>query len=318
LADQGELADSAVLQEQVRRMLADSKAKTITDNFAGQWLQLRKMNDVVRDSILFPEFDAELSSSMRRETELVFKSYLHGTENFLNMIVSDSTFVNQRLAEFYGMSGFEGTGYEPVSTLGINRYGLLSHASILTLTSHTFGTSPVNRGKWVLGQLLCNEPPPPPANVSTELVIEEGQELSMRDRLAAHVSDPGCAACHKSMDPIGLGLDNYNAIGQWRTLDDYGFEVDPAGVLPGELSFSTPKELSQLIREDDGTARCIVHHVFTYMLGRGEVITDYCDLDSVTQAWAATGYKFSELFVLLAQTPQFTNRAPVVEEGGQQ
>jgi hypothetical protein len=296
-------------------MLADSKANSIIENFAGQWLQLRKMDDVVRDSVLFPEFDQELSNAMRRETELLFKSYLHGTQNLLDMIVSGVTFVNPRLAEFYGMSGLTGDGFEPVSTTGIHRFGLLSHASILTFTSHTFGTSPVRRGKWVLSQLLCDEPLPPPPEVVTELVVEEGQEMSMRDRLAAHVKDPGCAVCHKTMDPIGLGMDNYSAIGQWRTLDDFGFPVDPAGVLPGELAFAGPEELSKIIRENPDTARCVVHHLFTYMFGRGEILTDYCDLEELTAAWAATGYAFSELFVLLAQSPQFTHRVPDGTEG---
>ena len=139
----------------------------------------------------------------------------------------------------------------------------------------------------------------------------------MRDRLAAHVADPGCAVCHKSMDPIGLGLDNYSAIGQWRNLDDFGFPVDPTGVLPGDVAFDNPQELSQIIRDSPGTARCVVHHLFTYMLGRGEVLADYCDLEAVTQAWAETGYQFSELFVLLAQTQQFTHRvSPQSDEGG--
>jgi len=311
LADAGTLRTLETLDAQVRRMLLDPKAQAITENFAGQWLYLRNMDNIVRDSVLFPEFTDALAQSMRAETEGLFQSFLTTPDaNMLDMVYTDSTRVDAVMADFYGLDGHSGEGAEWLTTTGTHRFGLMSHAAILSLTSHTFGTSPVNRGKWVLGQLLCMEPPPPPAEVITELVIDENQPMSMRDRLALHRADPSCAGCHNLMDPIGLGMDNFDAIGRWRTLDDFGFPVDPAGELVDGTPFSTADELASVIRDHYALPSCMVDQLFTYFLGRGVDTTDQCVLNEITDSWGESGHSLEDLIVRLLTHDVFTLRTP--------
>jgi len=311
LADEGTLHEPATLEAQVRRMLLDPKTAALTDNFAGQWLQLRNMSNIVRDSVLFPEFTEALAQSMREETERVFEWFLQSSDtNVLDMMTSETTSVDATLATFYGLPGHSGEGVEWMTGAEQNRFGILSHASILSITSHTFGTSPVNRGKWVLGQLLCMEPPPPPAEINTQLVVDENQPMSMRDRLAQHRADPMCAGCHNLMDPIGLALENFDAIGRWRTTDDYGFPVDPAGELVDGTPFVSPQELAVVIRDHHALPHCMVEQLFTYVLGRGFDASDSCVLDDLAQEWEGDGYVLDELIVRLLTSPTFTQRTP--------
>ena len=314
LAEYQQLQDDQVIESQVRRMLADPKARALTDNFAGQWLYTRKLSDVFRDSVLFPDFDDDLSDSMRTETELFFEWFLSENHNVLNMLDADFTFMDSRLSEFYDipLSG-DGSSFETVSTDGTVRSGLLTQGSILTVTSHTFRTSPVKRGKWVLSQLMCQEPPAPPPGV--EALPEPDESVkTLRERLELHRTDPVCASCHMMMDPIGLGMENFDAIGAWRDTD-HGEIIDATGVLPGDLAFDGVPELAQIIKADPATARCITEHMFVYALGRGETAQDSCGLDEITDTWSKQGYGLADLMVLIAQHELFRTRQAENTEG---
>jgi len=315
LADTGDLHIPDTLEAQVRRMLLDPKSDALTQNFAGQWLYLRAVEDIIRDSVLFPEFNVEVGEAMRRETELLFESTLRGTDNGLDMLTHPSTQVNPLLAEYYGLEGHSGEGFEALPTEGTHRVGLLSHGSILSVTSNAFGTSPVKRGKWIMSQILCIPPSPPPPDVETTLFNDDEVDMSMRDRLAKHREDPKCAPCHAMMDPIGLGLDNYSPIGKWRTEDDFGFPIDASGTLPDGTDFESPEQLIEIVRNHPATGACFVRQLFTYMLGRGHEVSDMCTLESIAEAWAEKGYVFEELLVLIAQSDPFILRqAPAVPD----
>jgi len=316
LAQAQQLQDPQVIETQVRRMIADPKARSLTDNFAGQWLYTRKLADVFRDSVLFPEFNDDLSASMRTETELFFEWFLSENHNVLNMLDANFTFMDSRLSEFYDipLSG-DGSNFETVTTDGSVRNGLLTQGTLLTVTSHTFRTSPVKRGKWVLSQLMCQEPPAPPPGVES---LPEPDETvkTLRERLELHRTDPVCAACHLMMDPIGLGMENFDAIGAWRDTD-HGEPIDASGVLPGELYFDGVPELAQIIKADPATARCITRHMFVYALGRGETALDSCGLDDITDAWAKQDYGLGDLMVFIAQHELFRTRQAESTEGVQ-
>ncbi|MEZ4264908.1 MAG: DUF1592 domain-containing protein [Myxococcota bacterium] len=308
----GTLQQDASLEAQVRRLLADPRADIIVDQFAGQWLELRNLDGLFRDSVKYPLFNAELGESMRRETELLFKEYADSDGSFLDILDAPATWLDGRLAEFYAIPGPapEDLAFVRVATEGTQRRGLLSQAAILTVTSHTFRTSPVRRGRWVLAKLLCDEPPPPPPGVDSLPVSgPDGVELDIRALMELHRTDPYCASCHESMDPLGFALEHFDAIGAWRESAD-GFPVDSSGVLPDGRSFDGALELSALIKADPATARCITTHMFTYLLGRNEIPDDACAIDEITAAWAARGYVFRELVVLIAMSPLFRQRTP--------
>jgi len=312
LADAGLLQDPAVIDEQVRRMLADPRASALMDNFVGQWLELRALEDVIRDGALFPDFDAELAAAMRTETELMLTDAIHGAGSFLDILDSDVTYVNDRLAALYGMDIAEiGADFVSAPTAS-QRAGILTHASFLTLTSHVFRTSPVKRGKFVLGQLQCSSPPPPPDNVVTALEIEGQEPTTVKALLAKHREDPMCAGCHDALDPVGLAFENFDAIGAWRT-EDNGFPIDPSGTLQDGTEIGGYMDLIELLKADPLTARCVSQQLFVYMLGRGVLYDDQQMLDEVSEAWADKGFVLEELLVLLAQTDQFRMRlAPEV------
>lgn len=312
LAAAGSLQDDAALEAQLRLMLADPRADILVAQFAGQWLELRNLDDVFRDSEKYPKFNAELAQSMRRETELLFKEYADSTGSFLDIFDAPATWLDGRLAAFYAIAGPSpgDPTFQRVSTVGTPRRGLLSQASILTVTSHPFRTSPVRRGRWVLAKLLCDEPPPPPPGVDSLPVSgPEGELLDIRALMDLHRTDPYCASCHEAMDPLGLALEHFDATGAWRETAE-GFPVDASGVLPDGRSFDGALELSAVIKADPATARCITTHLFTYLLGRVEIPADACALDGITAAWAARGYAFRELVVLIALSPLFRERVP--------
>lgn len=311
LADSGLLQDDGLLEEQIRRMIDDPRSGALIDNFAGQWLQLRALDDVFRDAETFPDFDEDLAAAMRLETELVFEELLHGDASFLDLLDADFTYVNADLGEFYGLPTFGGEAFKRVSTVGTKRRGVLTHGSVLTVTSHTFRTSPVKRGKWVLGQLLCQEPPPPPPGVEglMEEQMDTEEPKSIRELMEQHLTDPTCAACHQAMDPIGFALENFDAIGDWRS-EDNGFEIDATGVLPDGSAFDGALELAAVLRDNPATARCIVTRLFIYLVGRAEGQGDRCEVDEITANWAAEGYPLRELIVRLLMSDSFRLRTP--------
>lgn len=307
LAKSGQLSDPAVLNEQVERMLQDGKSVALVKNFAGQWLQLRDVAKMTPDPNLFPNFDEALRAAMLRETELFFETVMREDRSLLDFLNADFTFVNERLARHYGLTGVEGDEFRRV-TLNDQRRGVLTHASILLLTSNPTRTSPVKRGKWILENFLDDPPPPPLPGIQT---LEEQQELlgSLRERMQQHRSDANCAGCHKRMDALGFGLENFDAIGAWRDLDGR-FAIDAAGSLPGKLSFRGPKELMQVLKEHkpEDFCRCLTRKMLTYALGRELQSHDYCTVNGILKQAAEHDHRFSSLVRAIVTSDPFTKR----------
>jgi hypothetical protein len=310
LAHQGKLRQN--LDAQVRRMLKDPKSDALVQNFAGQWLQLRALDITSPDPKQFPTWNKDLREAMRKETELFFSYIVREDRSILEFIDSDYTFVNEVLAKHYGIAGVTGSEFQKVSVPLDQRGGLLGQASILTVTSNPNRTSPVKRGKWVLENLLAAPPPPAPPNVPQ---LEEGKKAaedgSLRQRLEAHISIPGCAACHRMLDPLGFGLENYNAIGGWRTMDGK-FPVEPAGVLPDVGEFQGVRELRGILRKKEADfRRCLAEKLMTYALGRGMELDDTCTLRAIADEVAKNDNKFSSLVLAIVHSDQFQKRASI-------
>lgn len=309
LAEQNALRGNNNLRLQVERMLKDPKSQAFIENFAGQWLQTRNLKQMTPDPKLFPAFNDALRESMRMETELFFGEIVRGNHSILDLLDADFTFVNERLAKHYGISGVRGEKFQRVKLDGERRAGVLTQASILTLTSNPTRTSPVKRGKWVLENILGAPPPPPPPNVE-ELKTDEKTVLSgsLRQRMEQHREDPSCASCHQRMDPLGFGFENFDAIGAWRTKDG-NFEIDPAGVLPTGESFKTPRELRIILKNSkDDFARCLTEKLLTYSLGRGLEYYDKCAVDSLTAKIAKDNYRITTLIHEIVQSDPFQKR----------
>jgi hypothetical protein len=302
LAEHGKLRKN--LSAQVRRMLASPKANALVENFAGQWLQIRTLGDFQPDKKMFPEFDSALSASMQRETELFFDNVMRKDASVFDFLTGDYTFVNARLAKLYGLPAVKGEEFERVSLAGTPRRGVLTQASVLALTSNPTRTSPVKRGKWVLENLLGTPPPPPPPDVPN--LDDKTRKLSgtLRQQMEQHRANPTCASCHARMDPIGFGLENFNAIGAWRDKDG-GAPIDSSGTLTTGDSFNGASELATVLanKHRHEFLNCLADKMLTYALGRG---TDYYDrpaLDKIVQAMAKHQDKFSSL--ILAVTDSF-------------
>jgi len=285
LASQNKLKEPAVLEQQVKRMLADPRAESLTKNFAGHWLQLQNLEDVHPDVFLFPDWDRNLTNSMRRETELFFSNMVHEDRSVKELLNANYTFVDERLAKHYGIPNVVGNRFRRVEITDENRRGLLGQGSVLTLTSLATRTSPVVRGKWVMDTLLGTPPPKPPANVpplkeagTTKDTIAAEKIPSVRERLEAHRANPSCAACHKMMDPIGFSLENFNAVGAWRTKDS-GDPIDTTGVLVDGTPVNGPGTLRQALEKTDTLFfRNFTRNLLMYSLGR--ILQDY-DMPSV-------------------------------------
>src|SRR5687767_14222495 len=222
-------------------MLADPKASALAENFAGQWLELRNLDTVKPDPDRFPQFDKELRSAIRKETELFFEAMIREDRSILDFLDANFTFLNERLARHYGIPGVEGRQFRRVELNTDQRGGVLTHAGVLTVSSYPTRTSPVIRGKWVLQNLLGMPPPPPPADVPALEESAGAEGRSMREQLDVHRRDPTCAACHRNMDPLGFGLENYDAIGRWRDMDG-AHAVDASGTLPDGQKFASAGE----------------------------------------------------------------------------
>lgn len=302
-AQKKQLREPEVLKQQIRRMLDHPRSKAIVENFAGQWLTLRKLDQFSPNPNAFPTWNDEIRDLARRETYLFFASVMREDVSLLRILDADYTFVNDKLAKFYGIPGVTGPEFRKVSTKGHKRMGILTHASILAVTSNPTRTSPVKRGKWVLDNILGTPPPPAPAGVP-EL---DKAELTgtLRERIEQHRADPACASCHKLMDPIGLSLENYDAVGRWRTTD-FGAPVDPKGVLPSGDSVNGPADLIKNIRDKntDQFIRCVSEKMMTYALGRGLEYYDRCALDKIQTKLVSEDYQFSTLiFEIISSDP---------------
>jgi hypothetical protein len=294
LAARGELHDPGMLDAQARRMLHDPKAQALVDNFAGQWLQLRDVARVAPDPEKFPSFDDNLRKAALRETQLFFSSIVQEDRSILEFLTADFSYVNERLAKHYGISGVTGDEFVKVS-LPANRRGILTQASILTLTSNPTRTSPVKRGKWILDNLLGEPPPPPPPGI--EPLSEEGELLgTFRERLEQHRADPNCAVCHRQMDQLGFSLEKFDAIGAFREKDGR-FDIDASGVLPGGGKFDTPAEMVSVLSEHKREAfcRCLTEKMLTYSLGRGLVPYDRCAVKAIMKQLSENDYRMSAL-----------------------
>ena len=311
-ASRGELGDPAVLEAQIRRMLADERSASLVTSFAAQWLYLRNLPAVSPDFIVFPDFDETLRRALRRETELFFESVVREDRSALDLITADYTFLNERLARHYGMPGVAGSQFRRVSLPpGSPRGGLLGHGSILAVTGYATRTSPVVRGKWVLENLLGTPPPPPPANVPPLNEEKSAAVLSMRERMEEHRRNPTCAACHALMDPVGLSLENFDAIGRWRTLTAGLAPIDATGGLPDGTVFDGAAGLRQAILDrSDQFVRTLVDKLMTYALGRATEHYDAPAVRAVERGAKAGGYRFSDLVLGIVRSTPFQMRRP--------
>jgi hypothetical protein len=317
---------TANLDRQVRRMLADPKSSALVRNFAMQWLQIQRLEWIAPDAQLFPTFNDKLRASMLQETELFFESVMREDRSILDLVDADYTFLNEPLARHYGIADTNGNalGQKPqrpggqpirgdqflrVSLQDRSRGGLLTQASVLTVTSNPTRTSPVKRGRWVLEQILGAPPPPPPPNVpelpSDERAVAGG---SLRQRLEVHRKNPSCANCHAKMDPIGFALENFNAVGAFRTKDG-AFDIDASGEFADGAKFQGPEDLKTIIQgKSDLFARCLAEKMLIYALGRGLEYYDRPTVERIVQAVAANDYKFSALVIEIVKSDPFRLR----------
>jgi hypothetical protein len=309
LASQGKLSDQKVFEAQIDRMLADPRASALVENFAGQWLYLRNLQSVRPDIEEFPNFDDNLRQAMRRETELLFEHVMREDLPVNELLKADYTFINERLARHYGIAGIYGSHYRKVPVTNDARRGLLGHASILTVTSYPNRTSPVLRGKWVLENVLGTPPPPPLPNVPALEENEAGREArTLRERLAEHRANPVCATCHDVMDPIGLGLENFDAVGQWRTKEPGG-EIDAHGQLADGTPINGAAELREaLTAEPEQFARVFTAKLLTYALGRGLEVYDMPTVRGIVREAEDEDYRFSALVKGIANSVPFRKR----------
>ncbi|MBI1897889.1 MAG: DUF1592 domain-containing protein [Acidobacteria bacterium] len=308
LAGSGQLRKPAVLAAQVRRMLADPKSRALAENFAGQWLETRNLNFVKPDPDRFPQFDQELRDAMTAETRMFFEAIAKEDRSILEFIDGKFTFLNERLARHYGIPGVTGSEFRRVALDGVERSGVLTQASVLTVSSYPARTSPVIRGKWILENFLASPPPPPPPNAPNLDESAVGSKGSLRQQLEQHRSNAVCASCHARMDPLGFGLENYDAIGAWRTRDG-NFPIDATGTLPNGKSFSAPVELKRILRSDANEfARCLTEKMLTYALGRGLERYDKPAVNSIVRRLAAGRYRFSKLVLEIVNSVPFQMR----------
>jgi hypothetical protein len=310
IAERGELRSPQALERQVQRMLADPRATAFVENFAGQWLYLRNLDAVVPVQSVFPDFDDTLRQGLKRETELFFGSIVQEDRSALDLLRADYTFVNERVARLYGLPNIKGNHFRRVTHPSDSpRRGLLGHASILTVTSYPDRTSPVVRGKWILENLLGVPPPPPPDDVpELEETSDGGGTLSIRERLSAHRANPSCASCHALMDPLGFALENFNAVGVWRTIDDTGGAIDASGALPDGTAFAGVDEFRAALESSDLFVTTLTEKLLTYGLGRGVEAYDQPAVRTIVRDAASTDYRFSALITGVVQSPPFQMR----------
>jgi Protein of unknown function (DUF1592)/Protein of unknown function (DUF1588)/Protein of unknown function (DUF1585)/Protein of unknown function (DUF1587)/Protein of unknown function (DUF1595) len=311
VAERGGLSDPATMKAQVRRLLADQRSEALVKNFVGQWLFLRNIPRVQPDSAAFPNFDDNLRQALERETELVVESTLRDDRDVADLLTTDYTFVNQRLAEHYGIKGIYGNEFRRIAITDPNRQGLLGQASIMTVTSYPDRTAPTIRGKWVLEQLLGTPPPPPPPNVPALKDDGTAKVLTMRQRMEEHRASPQCAVCHRLMDPIGFALENYDGIGRWR--DSAGEEgtgtIDASGVLPDGTTFDGPAGLRDiLVAKRERFVETFTERLLTYGLGRGVEQYDAPIIRRIVREASADDYKWSSIVLGIVNSNPFQMR----------
>ena len=286
LAAGGQLRDPAVLVEQARRMLAEPRASALSENFAGLWLELRRLAEMEPDPDRFPSFSDDLRADMQRETQMLFESIVREQRSVRDLLDADYTFMNERLARHYGVDGVSGDRFRKVTVTDDRRRGILGHAAIHTITSHPTHTSPVRRGKWILDQILDDPPPPPPPGNDAFSEEEVGHLTTLREKLAVHRAKPECASCHDRMDSLGLALENFDPIGRWRD-EEHGAAIDASGALPGGRKIDGPAELRSVLMEGRTFVRCVLTKLFLYAVGREPAAADRLELDRLSRALPA-------------------------------
>jgi hypothetical protein len=317
-AESGRLRTREQVLRQVKRMLADPKSQALTENFAGQWLGLRNMDHVQPDRDLFPEFDNGLRFAMKRETELVFDNLLREQGSVDDLLTGRFTFLNDRLARHYGIEGIEGDEFRKVTLDGTQRSGILTHASVLTVSSYPTRTSPVLRGLWLLENIIGAPPPPPPPDVPELDADGVGEAATLRERMELHRSDPTCAACHDKMDPLGFGLENFDAIGRYRASEGR-FPIDASGTLPDGTSFDGPETLKQaLLAQRETIAASLAEKMLTFALGRGLERYDRAAVDQLAGEMRANGYRIATLVEEICWSMPFRMRRLEAAEPVQQ
>jgi len=310
LAIRGKLHEPAVLEQQVSRMFADPRARAaLIQNFFEDWLQTRNLWLLNPDSTKFPWFDDNLRTAFVTETEMFLDAQLKEDHSILDLLTSDETFLNEQLARHYGISGIYGSHFRRVKLTDENRFGLLGKASTLAVTSYSNRTSPTIRGKWLLENILAAPMPAPPPNVPLlEASNKDGKPLTVREMLEMHRANPACASCHKNMDPLGLSLENFDAIGQWRTTDA-GRAIDASGVLLDGTKDDGPRELRQaLVAKKAQFATAVTEKLLTFALGRGLEYYDAPAIRAIDRAAAADGYRWSSLMLATVKSAPFQMR----------
>jgi len=305
LAGQGKLKDPVVLEQQVKRMLADKRSNAMISNFAEQWLYLRNLKTSSPDLQEFPDFDDNLRSAMKQETTLFFDSIMREDRSVLDLLNADYTFVNERLARHYGIPGIYGSQFRRVKVSSEARRGILGQASILTVTSYPNRTSPVERGKWILTNLLGVPPAPPPPGVPPLKESYTDKPQTLRERMEQHRKDPVCAGCHKVMDPIGFSLENFDATGHWRTNDE-GAKIDPTGTLFNGAALDGVNGLRrELVSRPDVFVGVMTEKMMTYALGRGVEYYDMPSVRKVVQDAGKNNFRFSSIVLGVVKSAPF-------------
>ena len=310
LAEQKRLNDPAVLDRQVRRMIADPRFDSFVETFAGQWLFLRNLPASVPVQQNYPDFDDTLRQAFRTETELFFKSVVREDRSALDLLRADYTFLNERLAGHYGIADVKGTRFRRVTLPpGSRRGGLLSQGSILTVTSYPDRTSPVVRGKWILENLLGTPPPSPPPGVPPLKPPSFATKvLSVRERMIDHRRNPPCAGCHAMMDPLGLALENFDAVGKWRALDESGGPIDASGAMPDGTKFDGADGLRQALLGSDRFVMTLTEKLMTYALGRGVDYYDEPAVRGIVRTASRDDFRFVSLIRGVVQSVPFQMR----------
>ena len=316
----GGLDDAAGVESQVRRMLAHANAEGLATRFAAQWLRLQDLDNVHPDALRFPDFYEQLARDMRRETELLFEHVVREDRSFFELLTADYTFVNERLARHYGISGVAGTHFRKVDYPDDIRRGVLAHGSILTSTSHANRTSPVLRGKWIMEVLFGTPPPPPPPDVPDLEAIDEAEEgrfLTVRERREMHRASPACRSCHRVIDPLGLALENFDVTGAYR-INDQGRTVDPSGDLYDGTPLSGPADLrTALLTRRESLARSFTESLMAYALGRRVEYFDMPTVRRIVRRAEAEDYRMSAFILGVAESPAFlmSRGGAIVEQG---
>jgi hypothetical protein len=316
VAADGKLRRPDVLAQQVRRMLGDRKANALVVNFAGQWLQLRNLRNIQPDNDIFPDFDDNLRQAFQREIELLFDSIMREDRSVVDLLTADYTFVNERLAKHYGIPNVYGSHFRRVTVPDEARRGLLGKGGILMVTSHANRTSPVVRGKWILDNILGTPPPPPPPVVpALSEKSETGQPRTMREQMEQHRANPACASCHKLMDPLGFALENFDAVGGWRTRD-LGKTVDVSSELYDGTKIDGAVELRRsVLRRSDVFVSTMAEKLLTYALGRGLTARDMPAVRAVRRKAAAQDYRFSSLVLGVVESLPFQMTVKPLPDG---